>query len=468
MDSEQKRILLKFETTYQKGGLEALQKKMLQLRLDTARSVQAQDKILLSSVMQQKRAFERQQESIKKQNETLRKQNEAFSDATGYSGRFAKQLNAIQAASKKLLMPMLGVMFFGMAMRSMFIQLFNPVMEAFGVFDLFQAMLLVLFLPVMEMIFPYLLKFAEFFMNLPEPVQKVIGILAIVGIVLGTILTVGGAIAIAVMAMVAALTALGTTATAAGAFLSAMFAPFIAILAAAILAWIVFRQAFEENFLGIQTFVQMIWDGISNIFSGAIQIIKGLWSILVGLFTGDLTKIKEGFFSIFSGIWNMLKGFVQLVIGLFATLGLTLLKFIMNIGSIGAQMARALVDGIKSGWSWLKDAFLGWIPSLSAVKNYILSKFGIGRGSKDSGSSSKSTSSPKKFNDMIWRPGSDPVSISPQDTLVATKGGPAGGGSSQVINATYNVSVSDKAEFQRMLDENNRRLMDDLRRITRA
>ena len=113
--------------------------------------------------------------------ERFKKLNGHFKEMRSVGGRSAKTFRTLTHGMRGFRMEALGVMFFGMMMQRMFMGLLQPVMEAFGVFDLFRIMLLTLFLPVMEMIFPFLLTMMEWFMNLPEPVKKMIGIFVVLG-----------------------------------------------------------------------------------------------------------------------------------------------------------------------------------------------------------------------------------------------------------------------------------------------
>ena len=494
--TREEKIILEFESRYGSAGIKQLQSDLFIIKKQLAESqgkiVEFGKKVVLSQKLQQQKVSMAQQRIATSMSDAINQSkqfkdvNQMITEGIGqYNNRLAAQKAKIAATNKvtaksktlidklkeshnKLTGAMLGVMFFGMAIRSMFSSLFGPVMEAYGVMELFSAVLLVTMLPVMEMIFPVLLKIAEIFLNLPQPVQLVIGVIAALAVVFGSVLMVVGMIALGILGIVQVLSFFGISLGAVSALFGTLFLPFLAILAVAIAAWLVFKSAFEENFLGIQTFVQMIWDGIANIFKGVFDVIAGIWSILVGIFTGDFTKIKEGFVKLFTGIWEIIKGFVELVIGLFATIGITILKFITGLWDIGYSMGEALAEGIVSAYTWIKDAFWGWLPSFSELKKKVLSIFGMGGGS-DSGVSSKSSgSSPKKFNDMIWRPGSAPVSISPQDTLVATKGGPAGGGSSITYAPVTTIQVMDKYELERILNARDSKLLDDLRRLTRG
>ncbi len=72
------------------------------------------------------------------------------------------------------------------------------------------------------------------------------------------------------------------------------------------------------------------------------------------------------------------------------------------------------------------------------------------------------------MNYFILRPGQSPISVNPQDTLVGFKGNsPLGGVGNIEINQTLDINVSNTETMQRMIDDNNRRLVDDLRRIVK-
>ena len=64
-------------------------------------------------------------------------------------------------------MEFLGLMFYGQMMQRVGMQMLSPAMEAFGIFDIFGSVLLVVFLPIIEYIFPLLMWFAEWLMSLP-------------------------------------------------------------------------------------------------------------------------------------------------------------------------------------------------------------------------------------------------------------------------------------------------------------
>ncbi len=117
-------------------------------------------------------------------------------------GRLANRFRLMTHGLRGFRMEMLGVMFFGMMLQRTFVGLLRPVMDAFGVFDLFRIMLLTLFLPVMDMLFPILLKVMEFFIDLPEPTKKMIGIFVLLGAALGGLLFLVGSFALGIGSLI--------------------------------------------------------------------------------------------------------------------------------------------------------------------------------------------------------------------------------------------------------------------------
>lgn len=135
-------------------------------------------------------------------------------------------------------------------------------------------------------------------------------------------------------------------------------------------------MAFKDNFLKIRTFIEMIWDGIKQIIGGIVDVIKGIMKTIVGIFEGDWGKVKEGIGLIFKGIVKILVGFVKLVIGVLATIAIGVLKVLVNILKLfwdalkfGAEQfisfitnpldfvinkIRAIIEWAKKAWNWLK------------------------------------------------------------------------------------------------------------------
>lgn len=97
-----------------------------------------------------------------------------------------RQMKEVASNSKnaaRALMPfrmeLLGVMFGARMVSDAFLGLLRPAFEMVGIFDILGTSLAVLFLPTAEAVLDWVLRFADFIMSLPQPVQQLIG--AVVG-----------------------------------------------------------------------------------------------------------------------------------------------------------------------------------------------------------------------------------------------------------------------------------------------
>lgn len=312
-------------------------------------------------------------------NEQLKKMPVAMSGVGSSGARLANSFRQLTHGARGFRMEMLGVMFFGMMMKQFFTGLLKPVMEAFGVFDLFRLLLLVLFIPVMEMLFEPMLKIMEFFMNLPEPVQLAIGVLVLLGIAFGALLQTIGSLALGIGSLLFAIGEIGPFLGPLAGIFSAAFAAILAIVLAVILGIII---AWQENFGQIREWTQVFFDGLKQTFSGALQIIKGIFSAIFALFKGD----TQGFINALKAIWNGLKnlvfglgkailaGLVVIGLGIFKILFgvfnvfldimfLVLAKIVMAVGRISDAMLKILAPGIR----FIIDMFDSLLATVESV-----------------------------------------------------------------------------------------------------
>jgi hypothetical protein len=409
-------------------------------------------------------------------------------------GRLARGIRVMTHGLRGFRMEMLGVMFFGLMLQQTFMGLLRPVMEAYGVFDLLRLLLLVLFLPVMEELFPYLQQIMDWFMELPDDVKKAIGIFVILGAILGSLLFVFGSLGLGIGSVIQAFPILGGAVKAIGGVFSGLISGVAAVAAVVVAIIIGIVLAWKENFGNIKEWFKVFWSGLVDIFSGVFDVIMGIVGIFVNLFEGDFDGLWDSVKRVFSGIWSIIKGVFKAILGLLVTVGLDVFRIVWGIwqtlkqlwqrvwewlksffGDLGVKlktwgekMIRKLASGISNMWRSVKDAILSLFPSwarkmiwsagkitiklFEVVKRKVKTVFGGGGSSK-------------RFNDFIWRPGQAPISINPNDTLIGTKGGLPSSGVN--YNPTFNINVHDKREMEKMLDDNNRRMVDELRRLVK-
>ena len=345
--------------------------------------------------------------------EGFKDMNKNAKQMTTTGGRFANNLRMMTHGMKGFRMEMLGVMFFGMAMQRMFVGLLNPVMEAFGVMDLFRVMLLTLFLPIMEAIFPFLLQFIEWFMNLPGPVKKAIGVIVIVGAVLSTLLMI-----------------------------------------------------FGQLFLGIGSLI-LAWPTLTALFSTiggflipVIAIIMGLIDIFIQ-WGKSVRKVVRGILTVIAGI----AGIVAIVLGAPALLVAAIVIAVVAIIHAVVKYWDEIKKAFSEGWDWVKRkslAMFDWLKTkFTAAKDWVKDLFSFG----DSGGSSSGTDTKRGKNDFIWRSGQGATSISPHDTVVGFKGdAPNFGGNGGGANITNNFYGFTKEDLSRELDDRDRRIVDKMER----
>jgi hypothetical protein len=111
---------------------------------------------------------------------------------TTLGGRVANRIRMMTQGMRGFRMEMLSVMFFGMGLSRVLIGLLQPALEAMGVFDIWRAVLEILFLPVAEDVNEELTKLLDAVDALPESVKKAIGEFTILGAILSTVLFVIG------------------------------------------------------------------------------------------------------------------------------------------------------------------------------------------------------------------------------------------------------------------------------------
>jgi len=288
---------------------------------------------------------------------------------TTSGGRFAKGIRTMTHGMRGFRMEALGVMFFGMMMQRMFLGLLQPVMEAFGVFDIFRLMLLTLFLPVMEMIFPFLLKIMEWFMDLPPGVQKAIGIFVVLGVIFGTILMVIGQFTLGIGSLILMFGFFGST-----------ISFIIGIIAAVIVVIIGIALVVK----GVAMIIKGKFEGIGLVIMGIGAILLlfiGWWALIpiavgyaVYLIIKHWEKVKAFFVKLWDSIVYGFKWVIDKIVGFFQWL------YNKIVGhSIIPDMINAIINwfwklpnAIKNILRFVGNAFIDVGNSIIGVWNLVI------------------------------------------------------------------------------------------------
>ena len=113
-------------------------------------------------------------------------------------------------------------------------------------------------------------------------------------------------------------------------------------------------------FQGLMLVIQMVWENIKGAISGALNVIMGLVKVFSGIFTGDFSKMWEGVKQIFTGaiqtVWNV---FSLLFYG----------RIIKGVGSL----VKIFSGSIRSLWTsvvgFFKNMFTGSVNQVTSLYN---------------------------------------------------------------------------------------------------
>jgi hypothetical protein len=359
----------------------------------------------------------------------FKKHTKVWQDLNMAGKRVGKVHKEITSNFKAFRMELLSVMFGVQMLNREMISLLQPALETFGVFDLFRAMLQLLFIPIVEYMFPLFLDLFQMFTDLPEPVKLAIG--AFVG-------------------LIAAVTAILASGAALGLFRDGIVNAFGSV-----------NEAFikTRDLIGAGLSFKFLYGGFKDLSEG--KILAGISESLTGLAWFFPKKYGNALFSIGAGlkVVELLgkggKLTNQDFIDMFAIAAIAGVKF----GPTGLIVSGSIIltimnwDKIKQG---IKDLFStdGYPFPFGAVK-ILRRETGF---DPNTGLFNTPTQT-----DFIWRAGQGVTSISPDDDIIGAKDlSRVGGGIT--INQTNNISAFDAREIERMIQLNNSRLVDDIRR----
>ncbi len=376
-------------------------------------------------------------EQFKASRKLSRGLTESLGNQAKMGTRVASKVRRMTHGMRGFRMEMLGVMFFGMMLQRAFSSLIKTSLEWMGVTEIMTFALGILFLPIAETLLNWALIFLNAVNNLTEDQKKWIGIIVLTGAALGGLLFLIGTFALGIGSVILVFRGLtGPISLIIGLLLALGLGKVISDFdllgskadgaKSALMGFGITSEVFEKVFNAISSMVSKIGNWIVD---NAQEIMdKGL---------DILTKIVEGISNNSDKIADALEAIVE-----------SMLTWITNnagpLFDIGAAIAIGILKGL---WSWLTSM----IPQIigAAVGGAVGFVLGGPAGAGIGGA----------------------AGIAAATEFFPTVSSPNVGGSSvhtppnMTIAPQYNVVVSDKSEFERMLEENNRSLTEDTRRL---
>lgn len=323
------------------------------------------------------------------------------------TNRLTKTMQVQRVVAKRFQMQWLSILFFGMALQRMFGGLIRTSLEWTGVTEIMSLALGILFLPLADILLGWALAFLEVVGKLTPTQKKWIGIVVLSVIALGGLLMVLGQVALGLAGMkwLAGAIGIGKLGTAATGATGKL-----ALLRTALGKTILIAAGITIAWVGFKFIKTGIEEGSLLKEAGGI-IGMGLGLGAIGLAVG--------------GPWGAGIGFV---LGITAAvvidfvMGGTVGKKVADIASKLAQTMALTLPPFQEG---------GIVPGRLGSPVPILAHAG-------------------------------------ERVIPVGRGTAGGGGGSVMINATYNVTVSDRREFEVLLRENNIKLTEDVRRLVKV
>lgn len=111
--------------------------------------------------------------------------------------------------------------------------------------------------------------------------------------------------------------------------------------------------------------VKILMEYVGETIKNGFEIVKGIFTTFIGIFTGDTTKMKEGI----SAIWNALK---DQVVNTFTALKNMLSTNIQSLKTALTTVWTALVNAMKSLWDGMKNAVINTFNTLKNTASTIV------------------------------------------------------------------------------------------------
>jgi len=202
--------------------------------------------------------------------------NKRYKNMNSLGAKLAFGMRKLTHGMRGFRMEMLGIMFFGMAITRTIKGLISTSLEWMGVTEVFTTALGILFLPVAEILLDWALWFLDVVTEMPEETKKWIAKIVLLGLALGTALTIIGAVALGIGSLILVLGSLVTP-------LAILIAGFVAI----------------GGFIWLKNF----FDSISDKAGLADEKLTG-FGITGGILTKLVDKMKEKFIEFVNWISN--------------------------------------------------------------------------------------------------------------------------------------------------------------------
>jgi len=409
----------------------------------------------------------------------------------GLGARIAMTLRNWTQGIHRFKMELLSVMFFGMQMHRLGMNMLGPAMKLYGVTDLISQTLAVIMLPIMQAIYPILLQIAEWLINAPDLVKTLIGAFAIFLIVGGIIATVAAQFGLFIGAVTGAAGVIGTF-VATGALILGVVGLIIGAIVLLYLAW-------KNNWFGIRDIVENVMNFLMSIydtyilpaFGPVIGAVQMLVATIVGAFTGLMNSIDNilniiktilsvfGYF-VFEFPGQFIKDPIGAIINLFRFLQESIHNILTNLRQIFRNIWEGILTTTRETWNNIADAVLAPVRRIIDAVNWLREKLSwawrgvtsfISRISGGGREIRTTIAVPRtQYGGVVTRPSIRLVGEAGPEAIIPLHRYPEFTTRSVTIHLspTYNISgVASPEDIREIIEEENAKLIDDLKATLR-
>jgi hypothetical protein len=149
----------------------------------------------------------------------------------------------------------------------------------------------------------------------------------------------------------------------------------------------IFASWFKETFELIWEITKVLWDSIVKAVAGALEIMRGVINVILGILTGDWDRVWKGIKGIFSGIWTEIESVWVAASGLFTKIIPEALDGLKNVFSTVFGEIKNIVSGV---WGEIQQLAASGVNGVIGVVNGLIDGInavmrGIGLGNKQIG-----------------------------------------------------------------------------------
>lgn len=241
-------------------------------------------------------------------------------------------------------------------------------------------------IPKVESVIEFLQNLIDKFRGMDDSTKETIVNVGLFVAALGPVLTIGGKLISGVSSLVSWISTAVAAVGGWGAALTALTGP-IGIVIAAVAAfaaawatdfagiretvqsvmtsiqeiissvWEAITDLWNNNFLGIQTIAETVWNTIQGIFESAFGIIESIFGAFAALFRGDWETLWTEVQNIASNIWSIITGLLEGFLD-------TIISIILGIATRLYNSAKEVFNRVKDGFTEVWNTITSWFESV--------------------------------------------------------------------------------------------------------